>query len=109
MKFKNTTAGKAIQELADKENGEFLFRPSSKGTDNINLTWKFHNKNLVHIDIIESDKPPGASIGNKLRINDEEFENLQEIVERYIIPCNRALKEVIQHPKFKECESEEEF
>lgn len=75
-KFKNTTAAKALSELMDKPNGDYIFRPSSKGVDNINLTWKFYNSNIVHIDIVESDKPTGASIGNKLRIGDEEYENL---------------------------------
>jgi len=86
--------------LQDREIGDFIFRPSSKGPDNITLTWKFYTNNLVHIDIKEIDKPPGASIGNKLFINDEAFENLQEIVERYIIPCNRYVREVMNHPKF---------
>jgi hypothetical protein len=61
------------------------------------------------MDIQEADKPTGASIGNKLYIHDEVFENLQEIVERYIIPCNRALREVINHQKFMVCNSQEEL
>lgn len=46
------------------------------------------------------DKPQGASIGSKLQIGEEEFVSLNEIVERYIIPCNKSLKEAIAHPKF---------
>lgn len=87
-------------ELQDKEVGDFVFRPSSKGQDNITLTWKFFVNNIVHMDIQEAEKPIGASIGSKLIISDEIFENLQEIVERYIIPCNRQLREVINHSKF---------
>ena len=48
-----------------------MFRPSSKGTDNITLTWKFYTNNIVHMDIEERDKPTGASIGNLLYISDE--------------------------------------
>lgn len=46
--------------------GEFYFRPSSKGDKNITLTWKFFEGNIVHIDIKELDKAPGANIGSKL-------------------------------------------
>lgn len=52
--------------LQKDENGEFYFRPSSKGNNNLSLTWKFFENNIVHIDIKELDKVPGASIGNKL-------------------------------------------
>ena len=61
------------------------------------------------MDIEEQDKPIGASIGNKLVISNESFENLQEIVERYIIPSNRALREVVTHPKFMQCHNQDEF
>jgi transcription elongation factor SPT6 len=82
-----------------------VFRPSSKGNDNLTLTWKFYTNNIVHMDIEETDKPIGASIGNKLQISDETFESIQEIIDRYIIPCNRALREVIHHIKFMQCHS----
>ena len=73
------------------------------------LTWKFYEENVVHIDIKELDKAIGANIGSKLQISDEVYENLQEIVERYIIPCNRSLREVTQHPKFQACKNIEEL
>ena len=92
-----------------EDNGEFYFRPSSKGNSNLTLTWKFYEENVVHIDIKELDKAIGANIGSKLQISDEVYENLQEIVERYIIPCNRSLREVTQHPKFQACKNIEEL
>jgi len=69
----------------------------------LTLTWKFYEKNIVHIDIRELDKAIGANIGSKLQISDEFYENLQEIVERYITPCNRSIREILQHPKFLKC------
>lgn len=50
-KFKNINSLKAAELLKDLEFGEFVFRPSSKGPDNITLTWKFFTNNIVHIDI----------------------------------------------------------
>jgi transcription elongation factor SPT6 len=100
---------KALEELQAQDVGSFIFRPSSNGPDNITLTWKFYHNNIVHINIQESEKPVGASIGNKLRISDDVFDNLQEIVERYIQPCNKLLREVVNHPKFLSCNNEEEL
>jgi transcription elongation factor SPT6 len=99
----------AINYLSKEDNGEFYFRPSSRGTDHLTLTWKFYESNIVHIDITEYEKAIGANIGSKLRISDETYENLQEIVERYITPCNRSLREVTQHPKFLRCQNLEEL
>ena len=93
----------ALQFLKKEDNGEFYFRPSSQGIDHLTLTWKFYENNIVHIDIKEDQKPIGANIGSRLTISDETYENLQEIVERYIIPCNRSIREVLQHPKFLKC------
>jgi len=64
----------------------------------------------VHIDILELDKTPGATIGSRLRIgNEDPFENLQEIVERYIAPCNKFMREAASHMKFTTCGKLEEF
>ena len=94
--------------MKKEDNGEYYFRPSSRGTDHLSLTWKFFETNIVHIDIQEFDKTVGANIGSRLKISDEFYENLQEIVERYITPCNRSLREVTQHQKFFQCKKGEE-
>ena len=62
--------------LQSEENGEYYFRPSSKGINNLSLTWKFYENNIVHIDIKEYDKATGASIGKKLQIGEDYYENL---------------------------------
>lgn len=33
-----------IEYLQDKPMGDFIFRPSSKGGNYLNLTWKFYDK-----------------------------------------------------------------
>ena len=100
FRFKNISSAVAIKNLQNEDNGEFYFRPSSRGKDFITLTWKFYNTNIVHIDIKEDRKAPGAHIGEQLQISDEKFDNLNEIVDRYIYPCNRYLREVVTHQKF---------
>ena len=73
------------------------------------MTWKFFSNNIVHIDIQEFDKPVGASIGTRLSIGEEMFDNIQEIIERYIIPCNKHLLGAVEHPKFKIFENQKEL
>jgi len=109
-KFMNLNSAGALEKLANADIGEFIFRPSSRGPDNLTLTWKFFDNNFVHIDIKEDMKAPGASIGAKLLIGTSDlFENLQEIVERYIQPCNKFLREAMANPKFMHCTSAEEL
>jgi transcription elongation factor SPT6 len=102
-RFHNISSKEAMMLLISADVGDFCFRPSSRGLNNLSCTWKFFENNIVHLDIVEHNKAPGANIGSRLSISDESFENLQEIVERYIIPCNRSLREVIQHQKFMKC------
>jgi transcription elongation factor SPT6 len=109
QRFQNISSNTAVNYLKKEDNGEFYFRPSSRGDNHLTLTWKFYETNIVHIDIVESEKAIGANIGAKLTISDETYENLQEIVERYIMPCNRSLREVIQHSKFQKCQNLEEI
>jgi transcription elongation factor SPT6 len=99
-----------VDLLKDLPFGEFVFRPSSKGPDNITLTWKFFDNNIVHLDIAEFDKPIGATIGSRLKIGSEEpFETLQEIAERYIAPTNKFVREASSHMKFIMCSTTEEL
>ena len=64
----------------------------------------------MHIDINESNKQPGAAIGSTLVISqDYYFESLREIVERYIIPCNRLVREVVGHQKFSDAKTFEDL
>lgn len=82
-KFKNVSSQQAMNELKQRDIGDFIFRPSSKGQNNLTLTWLFYTNCFVHIDIVEKEKPIGASIGNKLEIGSEHFDKLDEIIERY--------------------------
>ena len=62
--------------LRKEDIGEFYFRPSTRGSNHLTLSWKFYDNIIVHIDIIEHDKPNGAHIGQRLQISDDYYENL---------------------------------
>lgn len=98
--FKNIRYMDSIEFLKNKDIGEYVFRPSSRGVNNLNATWKFYNNTYVHLDISEEQKAPGANIGSLLRISNEEFSTIQEVIDRYILPCAKYVKEAINHAKF---------
>lgn len=98
--FKNISIAKAIDYLNHRELGSFVIRPSSKGLDHLSLTWKFFDGVFVHLDIKEEDKQPGAIISNKLRIGNEIYQDLDEIIKMYIEPCNILVRHCIKHKKF---------
>jgi len=54
--FKNIGLQTALMFLKQKKNGSFIFRPSSKGIDYLNITWKFYQKYYVHLEIKEMYK-----------------------------------------------------
>lgn len=47
--FKNLGVATALTFLAEKPDGSFVFRPSSRGIDYLNLTWKFFDEVIVHL------------------------------------------------------------
>ena len=101
-KYKNVGLKTACSELEGKETGDFVFRPSSRGTDHLTCTIKFYDFVYCHLDIIEEGKPADNMLGTRFKIADEAYESLQEIVERYIVPVAALTKEAITHHKFKD-------
>jgi transcription elongation factor SPT6 len=107
--FKNINLKTSLDLLRQKDIGTFVYRPSSKGENYLNLSWKFYHETYMHVEIVEEDKVAGKSIGNRLRINNEYYRSLNEITERYLKPCEMIVKDVIENRKFIRCENSEDF
>ena len=101
-KYRNVGLKTACSELETKEVGDFVFRPSSRGSDHLTCTMKFYDFVYCHLDIIEEGKPADNMLGTRFKIGDETYESLQEIVERYLVPVAALTKEAITHHKFKD-------
>ena len=86
--FKNIGLGVAISYLQEKPDGNFVFRPSSKGTDYLNLTWKFYGDVIVHLTIKEGYKSQQESISKELQLNGIIYSSMDDIIENYVKPCN---------------------
>jgi transcription elongation factor SPT6 len=81
------------------EIGEFLIRPSGKGLMNLSLTMKFFHDVFFHVEIKEGGKDGKASannlkLGKPLVIDDQEYEDLDEVVARFVDPVVTNVKKV---------------
>ncbi|OMJ89572.1 hypothetical protein SteCoe_8277 [Stentor coeruleus] len=101
-KFKNIGLKTACEELANKNIGECIFRPSSRGDDHLTCSWKFYNLVYSHLDINEEGKPAINMLGVKFRISNDTYDSLQEIIDKYIDPCVNLIIETINHAKFQD-------
>lgn len=91
--FKNISFSEAEEILKLAEIGECIIRPSSKGSDHLTVTWKVCDNIYQHIDVIEQDKPNQFSLGKKLWIKNECYDDLDEIIARHISPMIILVKE----------------
>lgn len=73
-----------MQFLSDKDPGESIIRPSSRGPSYLTLTLKIHDGVYAHKDIVEGGKEHKditslLRIGKTLKIGEDTFEDLDEV------------------------------
>lgn len=64
--------------------GDVIIRPSSKGQDHLTVTWKVTDGIHQHLDVLEKNKVNAFSLGQSLMIGNEEFEDLDEIIGKFL-------------------------
>lgn len=70
-------------------------------------SWRISETELRHFTIEELEKKPSdLEISKKLRIGNEVYEDLDEIIARYITPINAFLKDIHSSEKFKNVDYE---
>eukprot|EP00457_Paulinella_chromatophora_P000245 gb/GEZN01000245.1/.p1 GENE.gb/GEZN01000245.1/~~gb/GEZN01000245.1/.p1 ORF type:complete len:1774 (+),score=488.63 gb/GEZN01000245.1/:416-5323(+) len=86
--FQNMTCAEAEIYLKDRKRGELVIRPSSKGYDYVTISYKVYNDPTVvyHTEVKELDKPNKMALGTTLQIDQEKFEDLDEVLARHIQP-----------------------
>ncbi|KAF4388005.1 hypothetical protein G4B88_017038, partial [Cannabis sativa] len=105
-RFQNITADEAMQFLSDKDPGESVIRPSSRGPSFLTLTLKVYDGVYAHKDIVEGGKEHKditslLRIGKTLKIGEDNFEDLDEVMDRYVDPLVGHLKTMLSYRKFK--------
>lgn len=105
-RFQNLTADDAMEFLSDKDPGESIIRPSSRGPLFLTLTLKVYDGVYAHKDIVEGDKEHKdmtslLRLGKTLKIGEDTFEDLDEVMDRYVDPLVANLKAMLGYRKFK--------
>ncbi|KAI5427462.1 Transcription elongation factor spt6, variant 2, partial [Lathyrus oleraceus] len=105
-RFQNITTDEAIEFLSDKDPGESIFRPNSKGPSYLTLTLKIHDGVYAHKEIIEGGKELKditslLRIGKTLKIGEDTFEDLDEVMDRYVDPLVTHLRAMLNYRKFR--------
>ena len=106
--FHNIDFKQAEKMLANMEQGEAIIRPSSKANDHLTLTWKVHSSIHQHIDIREEGKDNAFSLGHELYINNESYEDLDEIIARFVQPMASYARDLINYKYFKDISGKRE-
>lgn len=93
----------ALDYIRKQPNGDFVIRQSSQGPDFLSITWKFYEDCIVHLPVKIEQKVTGGAGSIAVpnyRLNGEDYECLDEIIERYINPINSLMEMVPEHHKF---------
>ncbi|KAF1744978.1 hypothetical protein MXB_3886 [Myxobolus squamalis] len=94
--FKNITFEEA-ESILYKEQNDCIIRPSSKGVNHLGVSIRIADGIVYHADVREEDKPNDFSLGKKLWINGECYEDLDEIHARYVVPFLSYFKQLFNH------------
>ncbi|KAI3831556.1 hypothetical protein MKX03_029514 [Papaver bracteatum] len=105
-RFQNITTDDAIQFLSYKEAGETIVRPSPRWPSYLTLTLKISDGVFANKDIVEGGKDHKditslLRLGKTLKIGDDTFEDLDEVMDRYVDPLVGHLKTMLSYRKFK--------
>lgn len=100
--FHNISYAEALKMLEVLDQGEVVVRPSSKGADHLTASWKVTSDVYQHIDIREEGKENVFSLGQSLWIGNEEYEDLDEIIARYITPMAAYVRDLLNYKYYKD-------
>ncbi|RVE50918.1 hypothetical protein evm_004485 [Chilo suppressalis] len=99
--FHNISYAEAEKLMENMAQGEVIVRPSSKGSDHLTVTWKVAEGIYQHIDVREEGKENAFSLGRSLWIQGSEFEDLDEIIARYVTPMAGHARDLISYKYYK--------
>ncbi|XP_076825036.1 transcription elongation factor SPT6-like [Clavelina lepadiformis] len=106
--FHNIDYKAAEKMMSELDQGDAIIRPSSKGSDHLTATWKVADSVCAHIDIKEEKKENAFSLGKSLWIGNEEFEDLDEIMARYIQPMAANARDLVSHKNYRDVSGKKE-
>uniref|UniRef100_A0A5K3FBK3 Transcription elongation factor spt6 n=2 Tax=Mesocestoides corti TaxID=53468 RepID=A0A5K3FBK3_MESCO len=99
--FKNITYNQLMAMEPTLETGAIVIRPSRQGTDHLTVSLKVDDGILKHFDVVEKDKTHSFVLGRTLLIGNEAFEDLDEIVARYMQPMVYLIRDVLTYKYYR--------
>uniref|UniRef100_A0A6B2EJU3 Transcription elongation factor SPT6 n=1 Tax=Phlebotomus kandelakii TaxID=1109342 RepID=A0A6B2EJU3_9DIPT len=100
--FHNKSYTEALKIMEKMDQGEVIIRPSSKGSDHLTVTWKVTDEIYQHIDVREEGKENAFCLGRRLCIGSEEFEDLDEIIARYVNPMASYARDLLNYKYYRD-------
>lgn len=100
--FHNKSYAEVVKIMENMDQGEVVVRPSSKGSDHLTVTWKVTTDIYQHIDVREEGKENAFSLGQSLWIGNDEFEDLDEIIARYVNPMAACARELLGYKYYRD-------
>ncbi|CAB3402517.1 unnamed protein product [Caenorhabditis bovis] len=98
--FHNISYEEAVKMLDSMDWTECIIRPSSNKDSSLSVTWKIANNIYHNFFVKESAKDQIFSIGKQLTVGDEEFEDLNELIARFVQPMIQISHEITSHKYF---------
>jgi transcription elongation factor SPT6 len=95
--FENIDCKTCEKKLAEMEQGHAIIRPSSQGQNFLTVSWKVTDGIYQHVTIREEGKANAFSLGHQLFIENETYEDLDEIIARYIQPMASYAREILKY------------
>lgn len=90
----------AEEYLATRQRGDLVIRPSSHGYDHIAITWKVDEDVYQHVDVVEIKNKNDPNAPARLKIGNQIFEDLDELIVTYVEAVARKVEEIMAHPKY---------
>ncbi|KAI8645252.1 SH2 domain-containing protein [Parasitella parasitica] len=91
----------AEEFLASRQRGDLVIRPSSHGFDHIAITWKVDEDMYQHLDVVEVKNKDDPHAPARLKIGNQTYEDLDELIVTYVEAVARKVEELMSHPKYQ--------
>lgn len=95
--FENIDCKACEKKLSELAQGHAIIRPSSQGQNFLTLSWKVTDGIYQHVTIREENKLNAFSLGQQLYIENESYEDLDEIIARYVQPMANYARELLNY------------
>ncbi|CAD6192953.1 unnamed protein product [Caenorhabditis auriculariae] len=98
--FHNISFDQARKLLDSLDWSECVIRPSAHQDSSLSVTWKISDRVYHNFFVKESQKEQVFSLGRQLIVGNEEFEDLNELVARFVQPMIQNSHEITTHKYF---------